>query len=166
VGSFSRSAIPSSAKCLCVWQSVESVCLEQGDLGSTNDTSGRAGLPWPPAAAACSSARLSVPDEVGMGPSVDGELTTRPPRITCFQPEPSFSCSGGLAGAVLGASKCVQTPSFRPRYPCTLFAGGAVASFYLCNHGNWQCGHPSSCCFGVTQFPDGCYSPQAAHLGA
>jgi hypothetical protein len=92
LGRFSRrSAVPSSRDWLCGGEGAESVSLELGGWDSTTDTSGQAGLHWPPIGAACRSVRLPVPDGVGVGFEVAWALTTWPPLTTWFQPGPSFS---------------------------------------------------------------------------
>jgi hypothetical protein len=75
-----------------------------------------------------------------MGSLVGWALKARPRRTTWFQPGSSFSCSGGLAVALLGCSRGVETQSFWPHSPCVRVAAATFVSLSSCNSDNFQCG--------------------------
>jgi hypothetical protein len=109
-------------------EGVELVFWEWVDWHFTTDTSGQAGLRWPPVGAACRSVRLPVSDEVGVGFGVAWALTTRPPRTMWYRSRPSFSCSEkayqGLIWALAGAWRCYN-------FGCTSLALACSWRLYL-----------------------------------
>jgi hypothetical protein len=122
--------------------SVESVCLERGGWDSTNDTSGRASLLWPPASVACHSVRLTGSDDVGVVVGVAWVLKRRLHRTTCFQPHPAFSCSadglGGPNSGEAGAYRCRLSES-APLSLALRQLPLLPSNFY--NRDSWQCSY-------------------------